>query len=36
MSTAINYIFSGIKRHIAVDTNSLIHAIDVTTANRTD
>ncbi|MGE6964108.1 hypothetical protein ACQKIW_30525 [Bacillus thuringiensis] len=24
------------KRHIAVDTNSLIHAIDVTTANRTD
>ncbi len=27
---------SGIKRHIAVDTNGLIHAIDVTTANITD
>lgn len=27
---------SGIKRHIAVDTNGVIHAIQVTTANRTD
>lgn len=27
---------SGIKRHIAVDTNCLIHAIQVTTANITD
>ncbi|MED2992351.1 MULTISPECIES: transposase [Bacillus] len=27
---------SGIKRHIAVDTNGLIHAINVTTANITD
>ncbi|MGQ7188117.1 transposase, partial [Escherichia sp. HC-CC] len=27
---------SGIKRHIAVDTNGLIHAIEVTTANITD
>lgn len=27
---------SGIKRHIAVDTNGLPHAIDVTTANATD
>ena len=27
---------SGIKRHIAVDTNGLIHAIQVTTANITD
>ncbi|WP_372584418.1 IS5 family transposase [Bacillus thuringiensis] len=27
---------SGIKRHIAVDTNGLIHAIDVTTAKITD
>lgn len=27
---------SGIKRHITVDTNSLIHAIVVTTANVTD
>jgi len=26
----------GIKRHIAVDTNGLIHAIDVTNANITD
>ncbi|MEB4844451.1 transposase, partial [Paenibacillus jamilae] len=27
---------SGIKRHIAVDTNGLIHAVEVTTANITD
>ncbi|AHA69701.1 transposase [Bacillus thuringiensis] len=27
---------SGIKRHIAVDTNGLIHAIEITTANITD
>lgn len=27
---------SGIKRHIAVDTNGLPHAIDVTAANVTD
>jgi transposase len=27
---------SGIKRHIAVDTNGLPHAIEVTTANVTD
>ena len=27
---------SGIKRHIAVDTNGLPHAISVTTANVTD
>ncbi|MEB9915116.1 IS5 family transposase [Bacillus cereus] len=27
---------SGIKRHIAVDTNGLIHAIQITTANITD
>ena len=27
---------SGIKRHIAVDTNGLPHGIDVTTANITD
>ncbi|PEN88347.1 hypothetical protein CN553_23555 [Bacillus cereus] len=27
---------SGIKRHIAVDTNSFIHAIEVTTANIID
>lgn len=27
---------SGIKRHIAVDTNGLIHVIEVTTANITD
>ncbi|PEN80890.1 hypothetical protein CN553_29325 [Bacillus cereus] len=27
---------SGVKRHIAVDTNGLIHAIEVTTANITD
>uniref|UniRef100_UPI0011A517AA transposase n=1 Tax=Bacillus mycoides TaxID=1405 RepID=UPI0011A517AA len=27
---------SGIKRHIAVDTNELTHAIEVTTANITD
>lgn len=27
---------SGIKRHIAVDTNGLPHAMDVTTANVTD
>ena len=27
---------SGIKRHIAVDTNGLLHAITVTTANVTD
>lgn len=27
---------SGIKRHIAVDTNGLIHAIEVTTANIMD
>ena len=27
---------SGIKRHIAVDTNGLLHAIEVTTANVTD
>lgn len=27
---------SGIKRHIAVDTRGLIHAIEVTTANITD
>jgi IS5 family transposase len=27
---------SGIKRHIAVDTNGLPHAIAVTTANVTD
>jgi len=27
---------SGIKRHMAVDTNGLIHAIEVTTVNITD
>lgn len=27
---------SGIKRHIAVDTNGLLHAVEVTTANVTD
>ncbi|WP_142345302.1 transposase [Bacillus cereus] len=27
---------SEIKRHIAIDTNGLIHAIEVTTANITD
>lgn len=27
---------SGIKRHIAVDTNGLIHTIEITTANITD
>ena len=27
---------SGIKRHIAVDTNGLLHAVTVTTANITD
>lgn len=27
---------SGIKRHIAVDTNGLLHAVSVTTANVTD
>mgnify|MGYP001567174449 CR=1 FL=1 len=27
---------SGIKRHIAVDTNGLLHAVTVTTANVTD
>lgn len=27
---------SGIKRHIAVDTNGLLHGIEVTTANITD
>jgi transposase len=27
---------SGIKRHIAVDTNGLPHAIHITTANETD
>ena len=27
---------SGIKRHIAVDTNGLPHAIGITTANVTD
>jgi hypothetical protein len=29
-------LVSGIKRHIAVDTNGLPHAIHVTTANVTD
>ncbi|MED2175336.1 transposase, partial [Bacillus thuringiensis] len=28
--------FSGIERHIAVDTNRFIHAIEVTTANISD
>ena len=27
---------SGIKRHIAVDTNGLLHAVEITTANITD
>lgn len=27
---------SGIKRHIAVDTNGLLHGVEVTTANVTD
>lgn len=27
---------SGIKRHIAVDTNGLLHGVEVTTANITD
>ncbi|OUB17554.1 hypothetical protein BK708_21750 [Bacillus thuringiensis serovar yunnanensis] len=27
---------SGIKRHMAVDTNGLVHAIEITTANITD
>ena len=27
---------SGIKRHIAVDTNGLLHGVEITTANVTD